>query len=293
MRRLITNADDFGLTCGVNRGISEAHARGLLTSATLMATGAAFEDAVRTAGEHPNLSVGCHIVLVDGTPVSNSGRIPTLVSNSSASFRHKISSLAIGNMLGKIDEDEIEAEAMAQFRKIQSAGVTISHFDTHKHAHMLPAVLRALLRAAKQCGIPAVRNPFGPRRTFFTAELRFRPQLWKRYLQVNALRAYYPGFQSAVREAGLATPDGSLGVISTGSMDLATFRRILQSLPDGTWELVCHPGYNDEDLSRVTTRLRESRDQERRLLTSAAAREEVNRAAIELISYRDFVVRQT
>jgi predicted glycoside hydrolase/deacetylase ChbG (UPF0249 family) len=96
-----------------------------------------------------------------------------------------------------------------------------------------------------------------------------------------------------VREAGLATPDGSLGVISTGSMDLATFRSILQSLPDGTWELVCHPGYNDQDLSRIRTRLRESRDEERRLLTSAAARDEVTRAGIELISYRDFVVRKT
>jgi predicted glycoside hydrolase/deacetylase ChbG (UPF0249 family) len=92
-----------------------------------------------------------------------------------------------------------------------------------------------------------------------------------------------------VAAAGLVTTDGTVGIVATGALDSELFAAIVSSLPEGTWEFVCHPGYCDEDLRGIRTRLRESRDQELELLTSAAARQAIATAGVELISYRDLI----
>ncbi len=154
MRRLIVNADDFGLTAGVNRAIAEAHQRGIVTSATLMANSQAFTEAVETAksfGAADRLGVGCHVVLLDGEPLSSPDKVPTLLesSNGTCRFRESLNDFVIASFRHKLNPDEIEAEAGAQIARMQAAGIEPSHFDTHKHAHMFPAVLRPLLRAAR------------------------------------------------------------------------------------------------------------------------------------------------
>ena len=287
---MIINADDFGLTSGVNRAIVECQAGGVVTSATLMATGSALEEAVAMAS--PQLSVGCHVVLVDGTPLLPAAQIPSLAfAQGGTAFAATLGSFIQRVGTGRFLEQEIEAEATAQFRRLQSAGVTISHFDTHKHTHVFPAVLRPLLKAARACGIQAVRNPFVPVRPLPWDELRGRPSLWKRYLQVRALRRFVPAFHDLIEEHDMVTPDGSLGVIETGSLDPslleAIVRGISEGLPEGTWELVCHPGYDDADLAGIRTRLRASRVQELQALTAPAARKSLEKFGIELISYRD------
>jgi len=151
VRRLIVNADDFGFTAGVNRAIVEAHTHGIVTSSTLMANGRAFEDAVCLAKTVPRLSVGCHVVLIDGEPVADVGLLPSIAGAHSggARFRDGLRTFAARALAGRLDPDEIEVEASAQIRKIQMAGVSVSHVDTHKHTHLFPAVLRPLLRAAR------------------------------------------------------------------------------------------------------------------------------------------------
>jgi hopanoid biosynthesis associated protein HpnK len=288
VRRLIVNADDFGLTQGVNRAIEEAHSNGIVTSATLMANGAAFEDAIQRAKSNSRLSVGCHVVLVDGLPVLGGGQIPTLSDKKSGDgrFLDRLSSFALRVVTGGIHPDEIEAEATAQIRKLQSAGIPVSHLDTHKHTHIFPAVLRPLLRAARACGVPAVRNPFGP---IHLSVLAKRPGLWKRLAGVTVLSPLGNTFRTSVSEAGMLTPDGTVGVVATGVLDDRIFEAIVDSLPEGTWEFVCHPGENDAELGSIRTRLRESRAIELRLLTSPQARETLVRGGVQLISYRDLV----
>ena len=287
MRRLIVNADDFGLTPGVNRAIVEAYNNGIVTSATLMANSSAFEEAVPSAAACPKLSVGCHIVLVDGTPLLAEPQVSTLIGSKKTTFRDSLTVFAAKALAGRLDPGQIEAEATAQIRKLQSAGIAVTHFDTHKHTHMFPAVLRALLRAAKACGIRALRNPFAPPRPLAASQVLRRPYCWKRYFEVRALSTLRSGFRRAVQDAGNITPDGIFGIVATGSLDLALFEAIVECIPDGTWEFVCHPGYNDADLRAVKTRLRESRAQELQVLTSAAAREMLSQHGVELISYRD------
>ena len=289
MRRLIVNADDFGFTAGVNRAIVEAHTRGIVTSSTLMVNGRAFEDAVRLARTVPRLSVGCHVVLIDGEPVLDALHLPTLAvaDSGGARFRDGLISFAFRALAGRLDPGEIEAEARAQIRKLRAAGIDVSHVDTHKHTHLFPAVLRPLLRAARACGVHAVRNPFGPRTPLKSSELLTRPNLWTRYAEVRILRTLARKFRDTAQREGMATPDGTLGIVVTGTLDEKLFRAIAEIIPEGTWEFVCHPGYNDDDLKSVSTRLRESRETELRVLTMPEARALLLNQGIELISYRD------
>jgi chitin disaccharide deacetylase len=289
VRRLIVNADDFGYTLGVNRAIEEALTRGIVTSATLMANGSAFEDAICKAKQLPQLSVGCHIVLTDGRPVLTPASLPSITAENSGSpkFRDGLKSFAFRALSGLLDSIEVEIEATAQIRKIQAEGVPVSHLDSHKHTHLFPTVLRPILRAARACGVRAVRNPFGPRRPLKSGDLLARPNLWTRYAEVKVLNALAGRFRETVKREGFVTPDGTLGVEVTGSLDEALFCAIAEIIPDGTWEFACHPGYNDANLQRSNTRLRESRETELRVLTMPAVRELLAEQKIELISYRD------
>jgi chitin disaccharide deacetylase len=285
VRRLIVNADDFGYTAGVNRAIVEAHTNGIVTSSTLMANGAAFDEAVRLAATVPNLSVGCHVVLTDGMPVLTAKQIPSLTSNSH--FRDGMMTFAARAIAGQMRADEILAEATAQIGKIQAAGITVSHIDTHKHTHLFPKILRPLLRAAAACGIHAVRNPFGPRLPLRSSQVLSRPSLWTRHAEVRILQTFAGKFRHAVDREGFSTPDGTLGIVVTGVLDETLFHAIARSIPEGTWEFVCHPGYNDAALQSANTRLRESREIELRVLTLPVAREVLAQQGIQLISYRE------
>lgn len=285
MRHLIINADDFGYTSGVNRAIAEAHSRGIVTSATLMANGAAFEEATELAKTLPKLSVGCHVVLTDGEPVLNAAQIPSLTT--AASFRDGMVTFAARAISGGMEAAEIIAETTAQIRRIQSAGIPVTHIDTHKHTHLFPKILRPVLRAAADCGIKAIRNPFGPRLPMRSDHLMARPNLWARYLELRILNGFAGKFREAVDREGFLTPHGTLGIVVTGALDETLFYEIARSIPEGTWEFVCHPGYNDRDLQQGNTRLRESRETELRVLTLPAARDLLARQGIELISYRE------
>jgi predicted glycoside hydrolase/deacetylase ChbG (UPF0249 family) len=265
--RLIINADDFGLTPGVNRSILELHHAGVLTSATLMATGAAFDDAAAIARVTPSLGVGCHIVLTDGTPASNPSEIPSLLGPDGRSFRPSLIGF-VGDLLrGRIREEEIEHEATAQIRRLQQAGIGITHVDTHKHTHLFPQVARPLLRALERASISAIRNPFEPPFTQSLAHAGFN-----RRLQINLLNRLKPYFQRHLQIASglVMTTEGTVGVSATGNLNPLTLAEILAALPaEGTFELVCHPGYNDRDLDRVATRLRTHREVEMQALLSA------------------------
>jgi len=291
VRRLIVNADDFGLTSGVNRAIVEAHQGGIVTSATLMANGRAFDQAAELARTVPHPSLGCHVVLVDGEPLLPAPQVPTLLAadGQQQRFRNSIGEVAAAALRGRIDPAQVEAEATAQMRKLQSAGLALSHFDTHKHAHMFPAILRPLLRAARACGVRALRNPFAPLKPLAFAHLLRRPRLWKRYSEVTALRRLLDRFRRAVQEEQMLTTDGTFGIVATGALDHKLFDAIVGSIPEGTWEFVCHPGYNDSELDSVRTRLRQSRAQELQVLTSEAAREALQRHGVELISWKQLL----
>jgi predicted glycoside hydrolase/deacetylase ChbG (UPF0249 family) len=104
---------------------------------------------------------------------------------------------------------------------------------------------------------------------------------------VDVLRGFARQFREAVQQAGIATPDGTLAIVATGTLNDRLLRLMVENLPEGTWELVCHPGYNDADLQGIQTRLRESREQELRILTSQSTRDLLAANGVEMVSFRD------
>lgn len=281
MGRLILNADDFGLTSGVNRAIVELHRAGRLTSATLMARAAATEEAIELARSTPTLGVGGHVVMVDGEPVLPAEKIPTLADPRTGRFQPKLGAFLQRLLAGRIHSSEIEAEAAAQIELLQSKGVRLTHIDTHKHTHMFPAVLRPVLRAARAAGIGCVRNSFEPawslRATPGSAGVKFAI----RRTEVRLLRLLEPAFRRMVAKEGFVTTDGAVGVLATGTLDASTVASLVRNLPAaGTFELVTHPGYNDADLAQARTRLLASRETERDALLSIALSDE-----IELVNF--------
>ena len=276
MSRLIVNADDFGLTPGVNRAIIELHRAGVLTSTTLMAKAAATDEAISLALGNPTLGVGCHIVLVDGEPVLPPRQVPSLIDKSTGRLYQSLVQFLQRLFTGRIRTAEIEAEAGAQIALLQRRGLQLTHVDTHKHTHMFPSVLRPVLRAARSCGIRCVRNPFEPEWA-----VRATPRAsFIRSAEVFALRRFGPYFRRLIATEGFKTTDGTIAIAGTGVVNSDTVRSLLRQLPSGTWELVTHPGYNDADLDKVRTRLRESRNIER-----AALRAIKEFPAIELTSF--------
>jgi len=261
--RLIVNADDFGFTRDVNEGIVEAHRNGILTAATLMANGAAFDHAVTLARENSSLDVGCHLVLVQGRSVADPSReLP-------ATMTELVRALLRGNL-------PVYEELLAQVRKTVQAGIRPTHLDTHKHTHLLPPVLEAVARLAHEFRIPWVRRPFD-----FGIDRSAR--LTKSAVALG-MRVTRPGFARAL--GNLKTTDHFAGFQITGMLKRGNLIDILERLPEGLTEFMCHPGKLGPELRAATTRLKESREIELAALVSPEVRSVIERRGIELVNYR-------
>jgi hopanoid biosynthesis associated protein HpnK len=298
MRELILNADDFGLTPGVNEGIIRAHCDGILTSTTLMATGLAFDDAVARAKLHPSLGVGCHLVLSGGRAVAPRAEIPSLADEqgrlpaSLGMFVARVTS-------GGIPAREIEIELRAQIEQVRRAGIDPTHVDTHKHTHVHPVVMNALGRVARDLGITRVRNPVENLRDSWTTTRNGTHDRMQGLAAAAVVRAVASGFPSLARRYGLRTPRRFLGLALTGQLGPAALAQVIdrvtdgvidsetRSVRDGAAEIMLHPGLCDADLARTGSRLQQQRQNELDGLTSPEVRAAIAAHGIRLISYRD------
>jgi chitin disaccharide deacetylase len=286
MKELILNADDFGLTKGVNEGIIRAFRDGVLTSTTLMATGPAFDDAVRCAHANPKLGVGCHLVLAGGTPVAPPEEIPSLVDKggrlpaSLGTFVARVST-------GAIRARDIKRELRAQILKIRSAGIDLTHVDTHKHTHAHPRVMKVLAQLLQELGIKRVRKPaeyLSDSWAQICSESGASP---KQFAAVTAVRVISASFSSISKKYGLRSPDTFLGVAATGQLGPEALCGLIDTLDEGRTEIMLHPGICDEDLARTGSRLQQQRQLELDGLLAPQVRRAIEHHGIRLISYRE------
>ena len=287
MRSLIVNADDLGWTEGVNRGIVEAFGHGIVTSTSLLANGAAFADGVKAARSAPGLGVGVHLNLSDGPPVADRESVMSLLNND-GEFAGGPESLLLKRARRGLVLREVEEEWHAQIQRVRDAGIQPTHVDGHKHVHMLPGLFEIALRLAKKHGIGAIRVSLeeSSLRTALASGAKHRAGVvMKQGVQARGLKLLARDAREQAERAGIATADYFCGIAQTGELTRDGVIQLLKSLPEGTTELMCHPGYADDALAKTATRLRESRQTELEILTDTGIRKLVASQGIRLIDY--------
>jgi chitin disaccharide deacetylase len=282
-KRLIVNADDFGLTAGVNRAIIEGHTRGAVTSATLMANMPAFDEAVRLAKDYPSLGVGLHFNITQGRPVADASRVGSLIDER-GEFWGTSGAILKRMLAGRLKIEEVVVELRAQIEKAVHAGLRLTHVDSHKHTHALPQICEAIISTIKDYGIKAVRAP----------RERWRFDRDAKSFKIITQSAGAFGLSQLCRvsdvrlkRAGVKTPDFFFGVARTGFWTRLWLIDLIERLPAGASELMCHPGYEDAELDGVKTRLRASRANELRLLTDTEVVAKLKENGVSLINFSD------
>jgi hopanoid biosynthesis associated protein HpnK len=285
VRRLILNADDFGMTRGVNEGIVRGHREGILTSTTLMATGDAFDDAVAKAKATPTLGVGCHVVLTGGVAVLPPKEIPSLASPD-GTLPESLPAFVARVTSGSIRIEEVEAEIRAQVAKIRAAGIEPTHLDSHKHTHAHPRVTHAFGRVARELKIRCIRKPVEDLKDSWDSSSEAGGSSLQ-LAAAGAVRVVSAGFDSARREYGLNSPDQFLGLATTGQLGPSALAALIRRVQDGSTEIMLHPGICDDDLRRLGGRLHEQREMELKGLLAAESKQAVADCGIQLITYRE------
>ncbi len=244
MKRLIVNADDFGMAQSVNSGIIKGHKDGIVTSTSFMAGAGAAEHAAKLARDNPSLGVGIHLCLTLIKPVSNPANLPALAPG--GRLPGGPFALMTRLLAGGIKKREIEIELRAQIERTLALGITPDHIDGHQHVHMMPGVFDIALKLAKEYKISAMRYPVG-RRLTGDGEAGFRAGF--RMLEKFILEGISKRNRRAIGEAGIKIPDCFFGLVETGTLSRDSLINILEYLPDGTSELMCHPGLPSENLA--------------------------------------------
>ena len=239
MKRLIVNADDWGLTPGVNRGILRAFQHGIVTSASLLVTGSAFEDAVALARDLPALNVGLHLALVEEQAVLPPEALPTLVDKTRRLPGTK-GEFFKRALLGRISWDEVEREIAAQIARFQQTGLRLSHLDSHQHLHMFPPVFQIVTRLTRGMDHVWIRNSAGPWRKLPGV----RTGQWFRRVGLNMACLWV---RRSHNPPSLRMADGMYGFEAGGSLSRSALEQILREIPDGLYELSCHPGEGDKE----------------------------------------------
>jgi len=240
MKKIIINADDFGLCAPVNEGIALAHRQGILTSATLMTNTPGFDQAVALARENPTLGVGIHLNIVRGRPLSPPGTIPTLVGRDGR-FPAAAGRIIRDLVFGRIKAEEIERELRAQIEKALATGLPLTHLDSEKHMHAVPPVFKIALRLGKEYGFRKIR---------FIREYAVSRHVGQS-LKAAYLSACCGLMKRRVREAGFVITDAFYGICNSGRMSASRLRRIFQSSGEGTAEIGLHPGFQGPELDAV------------------------------------------
>jgi hopanoid biosynthesis associated protein HpnK len=239
LKQLIVNADDFGLTTGVNRGIVRAFKDGIVTSASLLVTGSAFEDAVALAQQNPKLDVGLHLALVEERAVLGPDVLPTLVDETGR-FPSTSAEFIQRAILGGINWHQVEQEIAAQIALFQKTGLPLSHLNSHQHLHMFPPVFQIVRRLAHWIDNVWIRNSAGPWRK----PPHVRIGRWIQQIGLNLTSLSARAFHGSPLPE---MPDGMFGFEVGGHLTRSALEQILRKIPNGLYELICHPGEDDAD----------------------------------------------
>jgi hopanoid biosynthesis associated protein HpnK len=275
--KLIVHADDFGLSEKVNEGIIEAHRNGIVTSASIMANGVAFEQAVELCNSTPTLDVGVHLTLVEEKPLSDKRDIPSLVDKSGF-FYNRAAAFIRRYLLSNVSFDEVRYELDLQVRKVVASGLEVTHLDGHQHIHMLPRISLIVGQLARKYNIPAVRYPREKLKNYMFKEQGGLPRI----IQLVVLNAF-----CRMSDVGnVKRPNYFVGFFYGGQLNKKNLQKIIENLPsDDICELMCHPGLSDAGSSYHHWRY--NWQEELNALTDPEIKDLLRKTGVKLISYRE------
>jgi len=242
MKNLIVNADDFGRHELINRAVEKALNEGCLRSATIMAGGKAFDNAVEVAKKNPALGVGLHFTLACGFPVLPPSEIPTLVNEDGIFFENYVVFLK-KYLQGKVSIEEIKSELAAQLEKAQNAGLQLTHFDSHQHLHHIPGIIEICLNLAEGAKISAMRVS---ETKIFDGEL----DSIGKFIGRVGLSSLAKFAAHKAHKKNFRTPEHFTGIVAGEAVDENFLSKLLDNLPDGTTEIMLHPGTDNEILQK-------------------------------------------
>jgi predicted glycoside hydrolase/deacetylase ChbG (UPF0249 family) len=273
MKRLIVSADDFGLTEGINEGIIRCAREGIVTSASIMTNMPAFEHAVAQAGQCPGLALGVHLNLVKGRPLLPPEQVSSLVDNKGNFYTLPRFTLKL--LTGKIKLAEAEPELRRQVEKALAAGLTVTHLDSHRHFHTYPALLKPVIKMAREYKINKIRCPLG---------LSVLPGSIKEFI-LNTLSR---NARKRLDMAGVSHNDRLFELVKIeGENDyLRAMAAFLESLTDGVTELDCHPGFVTGELNGIEAAIH-NREKQVKILTDPALPGLLEKYGIRLVNYAD------
>lgn len=291
MKRLIVNADDFGLCSGVNRGIIQCHDEGVLTSASLMVNMPGFDEAVELARAHPGLDLGVHITLAAGRPTSPAEAVASLVDDDGAFFPRR--TLMARLLTRQVRRAHIECEVRAQVERFYGTGLTASHINGDQHVHILPPIAAVVVHIAKELRI-AVRIP--AERIFWTGPsneisaetlLRFPIKLCLRPL-CRTLRVLCHHHRIPTNDHFVSL----FGMFPSGKPSSKQLIRLISSVSTGTTELMVHPAVVEDELVTFwqnNVSLAEERQAELYGLISSRFKDSLKSSGLKLISYSHLI----
>lgn len=270
---MIVNADDYGHTPGVSKGIRYSHLHGMVTSTTaMMNMPGVEEDLQRAMKECPRLGLGVHLVLTTGVPLSPVGQVKSLITNDH-SFPDESDLI---HRLSTLDLSEVKGEWRTQIERFHSAtGHFPDHLDSHHHISFLsPGLFQIMLELAQTFGC-AIRFPTGKAATDMLGD--FPADVARECLDRN---------HRLLAESKLRHPDHFIKSFYDENATQAALSDLLQFLPDGITEIMCHPGYADAELMNSSIYHRQ-RENELSILTHSGILFFIKERKIELINFAD------
>ena len=244
MRKVLFNADDFGLSDGINKGIIQAFKKGVVRSVSLMVTGESFIAAVELVKKNPSLKVGIHLSLVGGKSVLLRNDIPTLVDKDGF-FRNGFYSFSLDYILNRIKLKDIEREIRAQFKRFLNTGLEINHVNSHQHIHIIPPIFDIVVRICEELNLNTyIRIPYEPLK--FKGYLFIkRPIRFMQWIVVTSL-IFLLKFKKR-RKIDQREHFAFRGFFDAGNLTLDSVKNILDTVKEET-EIVCHPGIVDRQM---------------------------------------------
>ena len=278
MKYLIVSADDLGLSESIDRGIIRGYEDGIVTALNVIPTGKAFYDAMALVRVTKAKEVSAHLALTETGPVSEAGKVASLIAEDGA-FHKNYSGFLADFLRNKIDPGQVYVELKNQMERIRETGFTVASLSSHQHIHMLPGILEIFIRLAKEYNVPSIRYLHNDRFAY--------PYSAKKIFKKMILGYFGRRLKRSLDGSAILYTDNFLGFFDSGNITEDTLIKMLNTLPEGMTELVTHPGYiSAEVLDRCV--FHSNCETDLAALTSRRVRKVITDNGIKLITFGEF-----